>query len=518
MARAVNLTSPKPITNGALKSADLPSRIKILNWGENPTIEEGGKPLLLDDESAKVFYATQRSIGRTQAPLDYNHNTVKGTTAYNDDKEPRATAGYGIPTLVPGDGLYYEYMCYTPSGEQNARDFCDLSPAVFTDENNRVIGLHSVALTQAGAVENLSFYTADGPKPYSADSMAGLMDLCAVKSNAAGEKGGDKPYGDVEYADPGYQSDGKKRYPINTPAHVHAALSYINMPKNHKGYSADQVAAIKKKIAAKAKHFGIELKAHSAADKTPVNAYATDPYGGLDKMNAEHLEYFRKQLSLPEGTEPEDIMVAIRAKWEGLVADKQVLPEKTPGGSVDPEKRNEEMDKGEGKVVITYTAADGTTRKVSEKQDFVLKEAQAIADAKIKTFAAESEAKLTALTAKLDSLVADKDAKIKEIEAEQRKSLVAEAARLGKVIPFSDEELAKLPVDMVKTMVAKLTPTVNVGPKVLKSFTPDKDGNIPKAPPGARQHAAAEMTDYFARGGWKETGPVDLTPNHLQRQ
>jgi hypothetical protein len=41
-----------------------------------------------------------------------------------------------------------------------------------------------------------------------------------------------KPYGDVTYADPGYQKDGKKRYPLDTEAHCRAAWSYINMPKN----------------------------------------------------------------------------------------------------------------------------------------------------------------------------------------------------------------------------------------------------------------------------------------------
>src|SRR6185437_2803811 len=43
---------------------------------------------------------------------------------------------------------------------------------------------------------------------------------------------GKKPYGNVSYADPGYQSDKQKRYPIDTAAHVRAAWSYINQSKN----------------------------------------------------------------------------------------------------------------------------------------------------------------------------------------------------------------------------------------------------------------------------------------------
>jgi HK97 family phage prohead protease/HK97 family phage major capsid protein len=59
-----------------------------------------------------------------------------------------------------------------------------------------------------------------------------------------------KPYGDVEYADPGYQSDGKKRYPIDTEDHIRAAWSYINKPKNQEPYTADQVSKIKARIVA----------------------------------------------------------------------------------------------------------------------------------------------------------------------------------------------------------------------------------------------------------------------------
>ena len=67
----------------------------------------------------------------------------------------------------------------------------------------------------------------------------------------------DKPYGNVDYADPGYQSDGKKRYPIDTKEHVKAALSYIGQTKNAAKYSAGDLAKVKAKIHAAAKKFGI---------------------------------------------------------------------------------------------------------------------------------------------------------------------------------------------------------------------------------------------------------------------
>jgi len=68
-----------------------------------------------------------------------------------------------------------------------------------------------------------------------------------------------KPYGDVNYADPGYQADKKKRYPLDSEQHVKAAWSYINMQKNASKYSSAQISRIKGKIKAAAKKYGIDI-------------------------------------------------------------------------------------------------------------------------------------------------------------------------------------------------------------------------------------------------------------------
>jgi hypothetical protein len=73
-----------------------------------------------------------------------------------------------------------------------------------------------------------------------------LLDAALEKKDDNGKK----PYGDVEYADPGYQEDGKKRYPIDTEAHIRAAWNYINKEKNQAQYTAAQVKRIKAKIIA----------------------------------------------------------------------------------------------------------------------------------------------------------------------------------------------------------------------------------------------------------------------------
>ena len=86
------------------------------------------------------------------------------------------------------------------------------------------------------------------------------------------ERGGDapgdgsKPYGNVAYADPGLQADKKKRYPLNTKAHVKAAWSYINKAKNAGMYSASALATVKAAIKAACAKFGIDVSEANEAE------------------------------------------------------------------------------------------------------------------------------------------------------------------------------------------------------------------------------------------------------------
>lgn len=75
----------------------------------------------------------------------------------------------------------------------------------------------------------------------------------AERKDVTPEEGKSK-YGDVTYAD-----EKNKKYPIDTEAHVRAAWSYINMPKNAGKYSSEDAATIKGKIRAAGKKFGIDF-------------------------------------------------------------------------------------------------------------------------------------------------------------------------------------------------------------------------------------------------------------------
>jgi hypothetical protein len=67
-----------------------------------------------------------------------------------------------------------------------------------------------------------------------------------------------KPYGNVDYADPGYR-EGVKRYPLDSEEHCKAAWAYINMSKNAKFYNAEQLKSIKGRIMEALEKYGVEV-------------------------------------------------------------------------------------------------------------------------------------------------------------------------------------------------------------------------------------------------------------------
>ncbi len=85
----------------------------------------------------------------------------------------------------------------------------------------------------------------------------GLANDMEAFTKAAADK---KPYGDVQYADKGYQEDGKERYPLDTETHIRAAWGYINQADNKALYSAADYKKVHDAIAAAMKKIGAEVE------------------------------------------------------------------------------------------------------------------------------------------------------------------------------------------------------------------------------------------------------------------
>lgn len=160
------LLACQAISNGALSADSLPQRIKLLNWGSNPSLKGD---IHVGARTLSSLAANQTKFGFDKVGIDFEHQSVDGHK--NFKPAPRDYAAYGIPEIIENDGLYLTSLTWTPSGEKNARNYCDLSPVVLR-QDGEVVFLHSVALCPQGAVAGLEFFTADfQPKQTTQKSM-----------------------------------------------------------------------------------------------------------------------------------------------------------------------------------------------------------------------------------------------------------------------------------------------------------------------------------------------------------
>lgn len=153
---AGELVALHAIANDALLGEQLPTRIKLLNWGDNETVSKGKVKVGLRTMAALA--ANQERYGFDQVALDYNHNSLPSHPNFQAD--PRKVAAFGKPEVIENDGLYLTGLSYTPSGQEHAREYRDLSPTPLLDESGEVVFLHSAALCPQGEVKGLSFYSA----------------------------------------------------------------------------------------------------------------------------------------------------------------------------------------------------------------------------------------------------------------------------------------------------------------------------------------------------------------------
>lgn len=97
-----------------------------------------------------------------------------------------------------------------------------------------------------------------------------------------------EPYGNVDYADPGFRG-GTKRYPINDAAHVRAAWDYFHHAHDRDMYAPDQQAHIERAIEAAAKKYGVKLSIaaenQKAANWQPSNMDAVSDMFENDSLD-----------------------------------------------------------------------------------------------------------------------------------------------------------------------------------------------------------------------------------------
>ena len=143
MAKRITLKCFSARYGGVTENGELPSRLKLFDWGTNKT-NKGD--FIVDDRTHACFAENQEAMSRQTIQVDFNHNTVEGSPAYLAAKGSPEIAGYGVPVCVRGKGIFLEKIDTTPHGVDKAADYKDLSPAPLATDDGLVVGLHSVAL------------------------------------------------------------------------------------------------------------------------------------------------------------------------------------------------------------------------------------------------------------------------------------------------------------------------------------------------------------------------------------
>jgi HK97 family phage prohead protease len=256
-------------------------REKIAPGAFSKSVNDGDVVLLDNHDTAKPI--ARQSAGtlklvETKGGLDWD--AIPANTTYANDVRENAKAGnYGGCSFgfeVVNDSWHYNkdddvdertlhevklheisvvtFPAYTEGTTVSARDQVDAAKEARTRYYMR---------------EYLDLYVVDGVERDEDDEPIEEFEEDERGGNAPGNGG--KPYGNVTYADPGYQKDKKKRYPIDTKAHAKAALAYISKASNASAYSSSQLASIKSKIMAACKKFGVKTAAASGKSSADLD-------------------------------------------------------------------------------------------------------------------------------------------------------------------------------------------------------------------------------------------------------
>ncbi|MDE2391816.1 MAG: hypothetical protein KGL65_09435, partial [Rhodospirillales bacterium] len=199
----------------------------------------------------------------------------------------------------------------------------------------------------------------------------------------ANEKEGERKYGDVNFADPA-----NEKYPIDTEEHIRAAWNYIHKGKDADKYSADDLAAVKRRIVAAWKD-KIDPKGPPEADRKDMNM-PEDTSGGK-APHEELLDAIGKMTARMDSICERMDSMEMRDKKDGDEKERDDADEK----SEKEERDDAEKDCGDGdEAHVKEGEAEMEALKEHKKEKADKKDAGAIENAALRKQIADMQAKL----------------------------------------------------------------------------------------------------------------------------
>jgi HK97 family phage prohead protease len=130
------------------------------------------------------------------------------------------------------------------------------------------------------------------------------------------ESGGHDPDSAIDYDDPGFQPDGRKRYPIETERHIRAAWAFIHHPSNAHRYTPGQLERIKARIVA-AWQGKIDRNGPPEAGSDPARKNIAE-IGRLTQLITD-LDWLSERIASEAVTKPDNSTLAPRL--QGAIAE-----------------------------------------------------------------------------------------------------------------------------------------------------------------------------------------------------
>ncbi|GAC1540602.1 MAG: hypothetical protein NVS3B12_27630 [Acidimicrobiales bacterium] len=257
----------------------------------------------LVDPASGGAYLTGVSIrGAWAAPVQRKVSDGK-TVEYADDLELDGLDFTKNPG-VPGAGI--DSVTLTPSGKP--RETADGRTLIFESVVEANIITEDAGIEEKGAPALKSGKAAEPPTP-----------------------------GASNYADPGYQDDKAKRYPLDTAAHAKAAWSYINQPKNAKNYTEPQLKRIKDRIRKALVKFGVKITAERyllspAAQVTETAVTEMDMWPDRPGSYCVAIDNGMFSINISSyQVDPADLEMCAQAAMSGVVAAYKAMDPDTDG-------------------------------------------------------------------------------------------------------------------------------------------------------------------------------------------
>jgi hypothetical protein len=349
-------------------------------------------------------------------------------------KQVDETANVGLRRTTKRDPYLYDNK-YTVSQRVTPRHMTGLGLTVRpADKNARVY--HMTASTDEDFIEVLSQF--------------GTLD---AQETAAAPK---EPYGNVHYADPGYQSDKKSRYPLDTPAHVRAAASYFGDPKNRNLYTPAQRAHIDAAIKAAKERF--KIGDESASAEKDINMNHDDEVAALKAENAKLAESMSELQKSLKTSKLANVLLELDT-IKTLTADERKSLTETASAYVDDDgviramkaerrlvatgeenldlKKENDTLKAAAKAVADEAAAkkDGVAIGVTPRPGDTTDEAKAAGDAKAKALYDQEQAAKAGEADKAEAarIESEKQAAIAKSEADKAQASKEEAEKLARL-------------------------------------------------------------------------------------